>query len=254
MRGPRRAFASIVGLGLGLAGCDTVPTQSASAPAAPHAGSLLPHDVAFVALVLGFGFAALLFASIVRQAVAHRRVSRRLAAAATPAVVAGVGIGIVPGAAIAMVAGVLRPKTYVSGDVLVALDPDELAAVLAHERHHEATRAPLRLILLAGIAAPLRFATPIARRLDRARARLEIEADAHAIAEGSTRQSIARAIIKLSGAEAASATASFAASADLRLRVLLGDATPTTPGWRDDVLVVASIAILVIVACSAMPL
>ncbi len=254
MRPSRRGVASLAGLALGLAGCDTVPAGS-SPDVTQHAGALLPHDVAIVALALGLGLAVLILASIARQAVAHHRLSHRLRAESRAAEVAGRLVGLVPGVGIALVTGVRHPTTYVSDDVLAALAPDEITAVLSHERHHELTHAPLRLILLAGIESLLWFAGPVARALDRARARIEIEADAHALAQGSTRQSIARAIMKLGGVRPTmSPGASFASSADSRLRALLGDEAPTRPSLRSDAILVTAVAALVIVACSALPL
>ncbi|MGH2511789.1 MAG: hypothetical protein ACRDGQ_03785, partial [Candidatus Limnocylindrales bacterium] len=180
------------------------------------------HDVALLALAFGVALAVVLTLSITGQAIVHWRLSIALRAGARHAEFVGRSVGVVPGRGIALVAGIRRPATYLSNDVVAVLSADELAAVIAHERHHERARAPFRLIVLAGIAIPFRFVPPIGRWVERARGRIEIEADAAALAEGSSRLAIARAIIKL-GHEQSTPTgfASFASSADLRLRALL---------------------------------
>lgn len=159
---------------------------------------------------------------------------------------------LVPGHRLALVAGLRKPATYLSPDVVEALTRDELTAVLEHERHHEITHAPLRLAVLAGIVGPLAIAKPIARYTERYRARLEIEADAHALAGGISRRSIARAILKLADPrEALGGAPAFASAAELRLRVLLGDPAPKRSRLREDAAVATAIAGVIVIVCSA---
>ncbi len=52
MRNSRRVVVSIVGLSVGLAGCDTAPSASIGFDRAQRPESLLPHDLALVALLM----------------------------------------------------------------------------------------------------------------------------------------------------------------------------------------------------------
>jgi hypothetical protein len=106
-------------------------------------------------------------------------------------------ITVLPGAAVfAFTAGWLRPRIYVSAGATDALSPAELAAVVAHERHHQHRRDPLRLAARA-IAAEALFFLPGMRRLQRRLADLaELEADAAAThAAGGDRQPLAGALL-----------------------------------------------------------
>lgn len=74
-------------------------------------------------------------------------------------------------------AGVLQPQVYLSTAAFAALEPGELAAVVAHERHHVARRDPLRLLLVR-IAGDALFFMPALRRLsERYGALAEVAAD-----------------------------------------------------------------------------
>lgn len=75
--------------------------------------------------------------------------------------------------------GLLRPRVCISVGLLEILDPNELAAVLAHEHHHVHERDPLKLAIanvLAALAYPLplvaalRGAYLVGRELDADRA------------------------------------------------------------------------------------
>ncbi len=142
---------------------------------------LLPHadPASIVVLAIGGLGAAAIIASLraaVRQLRTTRRFQRRLPV-----------IGRVPGAPeVAVVdsaspeafcAGLLRPRVYVSTAALTALSEHELAAVLAHERHHARRRDPLRL-LVARIVGEGLFFLPVIRRLAARYAALaELDAD-----------------------------------------------------------------------------
>jgi hypothetical protein len=252
MRRIRPAAASLIGLGLGVAGCDTVSTSSISG-GGPHPSTpLLPHDVALVVLVLSLATLSLLATSIARRAVGHHRLAGRLRGVARSTIVDGRPVGLVPGRRIALVAGIRRPATFLSEDVVADLTDAELAAVVLHEQHHELRRAPAALIALQGVAGILGWVRPIAHWSERARACMEIAADAHAMSSGSSRHAIAGAIVKLADPPSSATVAGFGSAADLRLRALLArEPLPSRP-WSEDVVIVVGLAAAVVVVCSAL--
>ena len=84
-------------------------------------------------------------------------------------------------APLAVTTGLLRPRVTISTGAIEALADDELAAVLAHEAHHVASRDPLRLLIagaLAELATPFPIVSHLARRLELA---IEVAADAAAV-------------------------------------------------------------------------
>ena len=105
-------------------------------------------------------------------------------------------VSVVPGSPVpAFTAGLLKPRVYVSGDLVDRLDRAELVSVLAHEAAHVRRRDPLRLTCLRFLAALL-FYVPVLRRLaEDAADEAEILADDHA---SSDPVSLASAIVKLS--------------------------------------------------------
>jgi beta-lactamase regulating signal transducer with metallopeptidase domain len=248
MRPSRRVLASIISIGFALAGCDTI---SAKAVSPEPVGSAL-HDIALVVVLLGLATLATIVVSIARQAVVHRQLSDRLRAVGRPAVIGGRPIALVPGPGIALVAGLRRPRTYVSADVVAALTEVEVTAVVAHERHHELRRAPARLIILDGIAGALAYLPLVPAWVERARARIETDADAHALNAGSSRQAIARAILKLAAPPGATAAAAFVSATDVRLRVLLGEESPKPIGWAEDAGLAVALGAAIVVLCFAL--
>jgi len=90
------------------------------------------------------------------------------------------------------VVGVMRPRLYVASQVIDALTPAELAAVLAHEAGHLAARDNLRRLLLRFL--PSTGWTRLARRLERRwEAAAEVDADRCA---GAAALDLASALIK----------------------------------------------------------
>ena len=84
-------------------------------------------------------------------------------------------------APLAFCAGWLRPRVYVSTEVLARLSESELRAVLAHEQHHEALRDPLRLAVSRVLCQAL-FFLPVLRLLhERYTDVTELTADAAAL-------------------------------------------------------------------------
>lgn len=181
--------------GAGLAACVLVLGAGARAvhvqPQAAHrlavAGVGLTYPTvnlaAAVLLALALLGATVLVVAILaatRQVRAHRRLMRALPVT-----------GPLPGhptvlvvdtpAPLAFCAGWMRPRVYVSTAVLDRVSDSELRAVLAHERHHEAVRDPLRLAVARVLCQAL-FFLPVLRPLhDRYADVAEIRADAAAV-------------------------------------------------------------------------
>jgi len=57
----------------------------------------------------------------------------------------------------AFCAGLLRPRVYVTSQVVRDLDAEELVAVIAHETHHAHRRDPLRLFVVRSLADTMFF-------------------------------------------------------------------------------------------------
>jgi len=78
---------------------------------------------------------------------------------------------------LAFSAGLLRPRIHVSTGALAILGPAELAAVVAHERHHTRRRDPLRLFLVRALADALFVLPALPRLTERYAALVELGAD-----------------------------------------------------------------------------
>jgi hypothetical protein len=255
MRRSRPLAASLIGLGLGVAGCDTVSTTSTLRPGPQSAVPVLPHDAAVVVIGLSLAVLAFIVASIFWRGIAHDRLAGRLGRASHPAVIDERPVSLVPGPRIALVAGLRRPRTFVSDDVVRSLSHAELAAVLAHEWHHELHRAPLALVVLSGVGSALGWLPPVGRCVDRLRAQIEIDADGHALTHGSSRQAIALAIVKLNSPPGSRGLAGFGSAVDVRLQALLDDqGQPPARTVRDDIALAIGLAAVGVVICSALSL
>jgi hypothetical protein len=254
MRRSRPLAASLIGLGLGVAGCDTVSTTSTSRLGPQSAMPVLPHDAAVVIIGLSLAVLAFIVASILLRGIAHDRLAGQLGRASHPAVIDERPVGLVLGPRIALVAGLRRPRTFVSDDVVRSLSHAELAAVLAHEWHHELHRAPLALVVLSGVSSGLGWLPPVARWIDRRSAQIEIDADAHALAHGSSRQAIALAIVKLNCPPGSLGLAGFGSAVDVRLQALLEHGQPPARTFRDDIALAIGLAAVGVVICSALSL
>lgn len=153
------------------------------------------HDVLASACLalLGLGvIAATRFAlTFVKLVVAHRRVTTNLRPIGQRD-----DVVIVEGSRPrAFCAGLVRPRTYVSAGALLALGPDELASVIAHERHHAARHDPLRLVLAASAASGLFFLPVLRRLLDRYADLAEFAADDAACETPARRRALAAALL-----------------------------------------------------------
>jgi beta-lactamase regulating signal transducer with metallopeptidase domain len=259
--------AGFVGLGIGIAVgilsiCAAVtlldPTCAAGSTAMAGMGRcdassiVVPRAAAPFVLVLGATVLVGVLVSIALQAVVHHRVSRALRRTATSATLGGHSVGLVPGMSAACVAGIRRPTIYCSEDLANRLDADELRAVLLHERHHQLTHAPARLIALAGMATALARTNPGRTWLEQQRAAIEIAADRHAIGAGAERSALARALLKLDGGAPALSLVGFASAVDLRVRALLDEPKPEPPRRiGPSAMIVAIGACLVAILCLA---
>jgi beta-lactamase regulating signal transducer with metallopeptidase domain len=155
----------------------------------------------------------------------HRRVAAALSQRARPAVLGGHEVALVDGLPTVVVAGLRRPRTYCPSDLSATLDASELRAVLLHEHHHQLTYAPFRLALLDAVRPLVAWFDAGRGWCARRRASIEIDADAYAIARGSSRSAVASALLNLAGGSPA-ALAGFAISSELRLRALLDGREP----------------------------
>ena len=130
------------------------------------------------------------------------RLGRRLQRVASDALGCGpAGSRIIGGRDVLMAAvGVRRPQVLVSAGALVALDDDELAAGLAHERGHIARRHRYVLVY-AELCRALGRVLPGTRRAAAELAfHLERDADRWALAHGVDRRALASALHKATGA------------------------------------------------------
>ncbi|MCP9490453.1 MAG: M56 family metallopeptidase [Solirubrobacteraceae bacterium MAG38_C4-C5] len=131
--------------------------------------------------VLAFAVLGRTLWSAVRQLRASRRVLRALHVVENRTI-DGQRVTVIGGdRPIAFCAGVLRPRIYISTGTLATLDRLELAAVVAHERHHARLHDPLRAVLSRALADGL-FFLPALRRLSERYAELaELAADREAV-------------------------------------------------------------------------
>ena len=245
-RRSRRLLIGLVGLGAGLTGCETGKHADAALALEPT------HFLLVGAALLGAAMLVLIGASIVRQAVVHARAAGSLRRAAEPAVLDGHPVGIVDDIRGALVAGIVTPATYCSRDLATRLDDDELRGVLLHEQHHEATRAPARLILIGGIDRVIGRLPLVAASLERVRAAIEIAADEAALRSGVSRRALASAILKLDAKGIAPVGAAFASATELRLMALVGQRPPESTAVRETALPLATGVGLAIAACAAL--
>ncbi len=98
----------------------------------------------------------------------------------------------------AFTAGWLRPRIFVEESLDRMLDPDELQAVLSHERAHARRRDPLRLSLLRFFACTLFYIPALRKLADDMADEAEIAADDEAARNNPL--ALASAIIKLAAA------------------------------------------------------
>lgn len=94
---------------------------------------------------------------------------------------------------LAFCAGLLRPRIYVSTGTRRLLAAPELAAVLAHERHHARRFDPLRMLIVDAVRNAVFFVPVLGRCRSRYGSLAELAADEQAIATAGVRP-LARAL------------------------------------------------------------
>lgn len=215
----------------------TVPSPGALAEACSR---VLPADlgwaalVVLAALVLGALVAVLWARSLFRQLRASRRYLRDLGPLQTRRI-GGTDVRVYRRSEVeAFCAGYLAPRIYVSTASVTSLGGDELAAVLAHERHHRDRRDPLRLLLIRSLAAALFFMPALRRLTDRYVALAELAADEAAV-RAKDASSLASAMLSFGEAEASGAVVGIAPE---RVDHLLGAA----PRWELPAVLLAATA------------
>ncbi len=186
-------------------------------------GGLLGGDPMLAIEIAGAGVASLWALFVALDLVASHRLAKDLSVEAHEVWLFGVRCHVTPALkADAVVVGSVRPRIFVGTPLAAALSDDELRAVVYHEDHHRRTRAPLRAaalgawLRLLGRSGMIRGAV-----LDRL-ADLETLADADAIRRGSSRHSLARALLK---GDLGVRPASFTYAAQQRVERLLDGAT-----------------------------
>jgi Zn-dependent protease with chaperone function len=149
---------------------------------------------------------------------ARRPLPAPVRAAAEPLGVAGLVDVVGTADAFAVTHGLLRPRILLSTGLVAALDPAELSAVLAHERHHLRRRDPLRLLaarVLAGYGWYLPLLNWYTRRLA---VRRELAADRAATTSTGV-AAVAGALLKLADLPAPAAVAAVNPMDGLRDRI-----------------------------------
>ncbi|MDG0792629.1 M56 family metallopeptidase [Cohnella ginsengisoli] len=154
-------------------------------------------------------------------------------------------------APVAMTVGFFRPRIVLSTGLLRMLEPAELAAVVAHERHHLRRRDPLALFALSLGRTALWYVPLLGWAEDKYKTAIEVLADRHAIASSNGgAKELGSALLKLlrqgGPAKVPAASASFAdASVNLRIRLLLDP--QYSPSWRPPLAATSlSLAVLVL--------
>jgi hypothetical protein len=214
------AAARVFGAGAGLAGAGLaglafvgvrlVETWRVTPRASTHRVTIFGHALSYpsanVDALVVLGLALVALAATLRGVVQAGR--EALGAARLHRSLGQTGCGEHAGALLvadvrplAFCAGLLRPRVYVSTGALARLDPDALAAVIAHERHHAQRRDPLR-IAAGRVFGELLFFVPGLRGLaSRQRSLAELSADEGAIhAALGSRSGLARAMLTFSDA------------------------------------------------------
>lgn len=188
-------------------------------------------ESALQAIVITGVFLGLVGASGLLAAVRrHRRWVRRLTQRSDSRHVAGTHVQVGEVQQGAIVAGLLRPQIYCDVSLVGSLAPDELRAVLLHERAHQRALDPLRLTLLSILTPILLRSERGSALVERLRAEREILADRYAIRRGAPRSAIAAALLKMQPSDASTGTvAAFTNATELRLRALLDDEVPALP-------------------------
>ncbi|MBI2778099.1 MAG: hypothetical protein HYX57_12690 [Chloroflexi bacterium] len=173
-----------------------------------------------LALTTAAGLLTVILARLTWRMALHARLHARLRRLARESFVLGVAVRELPATRGVFVAGLHRPDIFCGPHLQTLLGPEELSAVLHHERYHQQDRAPAKLLALDAIRPLIGWFGPGRAWLGRRLAALEIAADRHAIQSGSSRSALAGALLKLAPAPDGVGIG-FASAGDLRLAALL---------------------------------
>lgn len=263
-RRPRAAGTFALGAGLtalGLATCAVVlvrGTRTVHLSDAADAGRItilhqrltyplmnLAGAVELLLAAAGLLAVLLTLRAAIREMIASRRVVADLDARRAGLCADGVRV-FVDERRHAFCAGLLRPKVYLSTGARDALEPVQLAAVLAHEQRHRERYDPLRNAAGRALGHGLFFLPALPRLAARYEALAELEADAAAVeASGGDRAPLASAMLAFTAGEAPASTVGIAPE---RVDHLMGRPV----NWNVPVIAVAvSVATLVLIAATA---
>ena len=191
--------ALVLATGLALTSVD-LRAPSLGALVAACQSALIPQlswPALAVALLGSLSFAtfALGVSSVARQGIQQRRYLSRLAVVDELEIEGATVLLVDDRRPQAFCARLLRPRIYLSTGALIALDEEELRAVVAHERHHQQRRDPLKLLVASALGDAL-FFLPLLRRLRQRYAELaEVAADDAALAATGDRSILASALL-----------------------------------------------------------
>lgn len=192
------AFATLLALAVAVRGTSVkAPTTASIVFACRRLGIPdLGAGGAAVLLLASLGLVVLALAghALVRQLRAHRRFMRALSPAGRTRV-GGSRVDLIEAErAQAFCAGFVRPRIYVSTGAIALLSDAQLRAVVAHERHHQRLRDPLRLLIARACSGALFFMPALRPLADRYAALAEVAADEAAV-RGHGRQTMASALL-----------------------------------------------------------
>ena len=156
------------------------------------------------------------------RAVRHRRLVRGLRRTSVATEVAGTAVRSGDLGGSVFVAGLGRPTIFCDRGLPERLTPPQLRAVLLHERAHQRSRDPARMLLVELIAPLLRRVAVGRQWLAATLARREIAADRYAMTHGASAADLAGALLALPQLTRPH-VAGFTPAIDLRLRALVGD-------------------------------
>lgn len=198
----------VLGLLVGVAWCLV---------AAPYAGA----DPMLLFELISGGLATIWGVAMARNLLRGRRIGQELETLSEATTIDGIGVRVVAGGGrMAVVLGAVKPIIFVGDELLEILTDDERTAVLLHEDHHRASRAPIRAAAVeAWISILGRWDVATCVLRDRL-ADLEAMADQHAIDRGCSPASLAGALIKTD--PSAAGLSAFSYAAERRIHALLG--------------------------------
>lgn len=144
---------------------------------------------------------------------------------------------------IAYTIGIFRPSIIVSEGLLQRLQPNEVSAVLLHERAHQAAFDPLVMMLLESITAAWHWVPGFRGLMTVAYSLRELAADARATDNYRSAESLSAAFVKLHDIAAHPVLSAFSPNGD-RLEKLLNHEWTLPQRWWNWKVVIATVALL----------